>query len=151
MNHPTSTNVYESSTTRSVYLLSLDSTATPAPIQLFSARSSEISEVLWLTDDIFAYLNRSSLYSVPIDTAEWELEKTRLLDFPAEWELEKTRLLDFPAGVNPSGLQYEPKSDILAYTGMVWGDGAFEDVPMYDEAYEKRGDTGLVFDELLIR
>ncbi len=137
MNHPTSTNVYESSTTRSVYLLSLDSTATPAPIQLFSARSSEISEVLWLTDDIFAYLNRSSLYSVPIDTAEWELEKTRLLDFPA--------------GVNPSGLQYEPKSDILAYTGMVWGDGAFEDVPMYDEAYEKRGDTGLVFDELLIR
>ena len=123
---------------RAVYLLSLDTTIEVPPVQLLSVSPGEVSELFWITNDSFAYLNESSLYSISTN-------------YTVEAVTAKNHLLDFPSGVNPSNLQYESQNNIIAFTGMIWEGEGFENVPVRDKMYEERGNTGMVYDELYIR
>jgi hypothetical protein len=60
-------------------------------------------------------------------------------------------ILNFPKGINPDGITYNADSGILAFSGQVWEDGSFDNVHKWDESYEGRGTTGVVFDELFLR
>jgi len=115
-------------------LIALNTTTSTSPARLLTSKPAECSEILWLSDETIAYLNDTGLYS------------TSIRGLPP-----RAHLLDFPAGINPSSLKYEPKNGILAFTGMVWEDGSFENVARRDKAYSERGDTGMVYDDLFIR
>ena len=124
--------------TRSVYCLSLASTVAAPPVQLFQSSPAEASEIFWMSNDSIAYLSDVSLYRISITQA-------------GKGEAEREHLLDFPVGVKPSSLKYEPTSGVLGFIGMVWDDGSFENVAKKDEAWEKRGHTGIVWDDWPIR
>lgn len=124
--------------TRTVYLVALD-TKGKEPVELFSAPPAQASEFFWLADDRAAYLNGSTLFSIETKVSTQSVKRGHVLDFPA--------------GVDASGLQYDPKSGNLGFTAQVWehGHGGFEGVAELNEQYEGRGDTGQVYDELFIR
>ncbi|KAL1411579.1 Dipeptidyl-peptidase 5 [Vanrija albida] len=123
-------------TTRTVYLLHPhDRDAHPEP--LFSGRTSEAAEVLWLSNETVAYLNGSALYhfSVAPDSSKRVIH-----------------LLDFPEGIEPSAIQYNTESRTLAFSGAVWTENLdFEQTAAGDKAYANRGDTGQVYDDLFVR
>ena len=123
----------QDSTEQSHYLLHLD--ASSPPTHLFSSSSGEASEFFWLDDQTLAYLNGSALLTFSTTEASFR----------------PSTLLTFPEGTNPTGLQYDPRSATLVWSGQVWADGGFDKVSELDEAYEKRGDSGVVFDDLLVR
>ena len=60
-------------------------------------------------------------------------------------------ILSFPDGVNPTGLQYQRDTGALVFSGQVWADGDLTSSGKGDEAWEGRGTSGVVFDELFIR
>jgi len=128
--------------TRSVYLLSLDTNSSASPVVLFSLPPAHAGEFLWLNNQTPAFLNGSSLYSFSInDTSKDHLEKG----------VKREKVLEFPEGINPTGLQYQCDDNLLIFSGQVWADGNFYSTGRKDELYEKRGTTGVVFDELFIR
>ncbi|WWC89079.1 uncharacterized protein L201_003997 [Kwoniella dendrophila CBS 6074] len=128
---------------RSVYLLSLNTTHTPPPISLFNTTSAEASQFFWLGPETFGYLNGTSLQSLSIDYTASNTGKH---------ESEPKEILVFPKGVNPTGIQFESKSGNLAFSGQIWKDsGKFEETHKYDEKYENRGNSALVYDELFVR
>ena len=127
-------------TTRSVYLISLDTTVAIDPVTLVSDKPGSASEFIWLSDDTVAYLNESELYSFSINS------KTKL-----DEEIERHVLLEFPEGISPSGLQYQPDSGVLAFSGQVWQDESFETVARQNKEHEQRGDSGMVYDNLFVR
>jgi len=125
-----------------VYLLSLDTTSSASPIALFSLPPAHASEFLWLNDHTPAFLNGSTLYSFHINnTARDSVEKG----------VERQKVLQFPEGINPTGLQYQRDANLLFFSGQVWPDGDFATVEKKNELYEKRGTSGVVYDELFIR
>jgi hypothetical protein len=123
-----------------VYLLNLTAAGVPRPVSLLNTTSSEASDFLWLSNGTIAYLNASSLYSLPINNGAVKPH-----------ELTATHLFDFPKGVEPSGLQYEPTSSLLAFSGRVWSDGDFDKTAYWEEKYAARRDSGQVYDELYVR
>lgn len=124
--------------TRSVYLVALDE-ENKDPVELFTSSSGEASDFFWLSGDLAAYLNGTSLYSFRTSVHTKDLKQTKLFDFPA--------------GISPGGLQYEHETGHLAFTAQVWehGNGTFEAVEHWNDKYEGRGNTGQVYDELFIR
>jgi dipeptidyl aminopeptidase/acylaminoacyl peptidase len=96
--------------------------------ELFTATPSQASELLWLDDETFAYLNGSALYS---------------------FSNHSEHLLDFPLGINAGSLQVV--NGTLVFSAQVWADGNFSKVAEYDATWERRGDSGLVYDDLFIR
>lgn len=128
----------DASTTRTVYLLE-PANAGAHPHKLFSAPPKDAKEFVWLSPTVAAYINGSSLL-------HFSIRKEALKD----WKTMHT--LDFPKGIEPSGLQYEPKSHTLAFSAAVWGpDASLEDTETGDKKFEKRGDSALVFDDLFVR
>ncbi|ORY26133.1 putative peptidase [Naematelia encephala] len=121
-------------TTRSVYILSLKSNASSSHIDLFDCHPSEASELFWISNGTIAYLNGSSLYSLPIENK-----------VKPKFELE------FPAGINAGGLKYSVSSGVLAFSAQVWADGSFDTVAHFDDVQSGQRDTGRVFDELYVR
>ncbi|WVQ67366.1 uncharacterized protein L199_005562 [Kwoniella botswanensis] len=129
---------------RSVYLLSLNTTHTLPPLSLFNTSSAQASQFLWLDHANLAYLNGSSLHSLSI-----EYNITKPPTTPASSSKE---ILTFPEGVNPTGLQFEPKSGSLAFSGQVWKEsGDFNQTSRYDKSWDERGDSAWVYDELFVR
>nr|XP_019046624.1 hypothetical protein I302_05374 [Kwoniella bestiolae CBS 10118]OCF25554.1 hypothetical protein I302_05374 [Kwoniella bestiolae CBS 10118] len=125
---------------RLVYLLSLRTTHTPPPLSLLNTTSAQASQFLWLDDTNIAYLNGSGLYSLSIEYSTNKSPST-----PRE-------ILTFPEGVNPTGLQYEPRSSTLAFSGQIWKHSEeFNQTSRLDEEFEGRGDSALVYDELFVR
>ncbi|KAL7421332.1 Dipeptidyl-peptidase 5 [Cryptotrichosporon argae] len=108
---------------RTVSLLQLNATTFTV---LFTSPPSEASSFFW-ADGELAYLNGSTLFhaSKPIFT--------------------------FPSGIDPSNLAYDAVSHKLAFSGFVWADGNFTATGAHDAAYEERGTTGVVYDELFVR
>lgn len=123
---------------RRVYLVSLD-IKTPSPISLFNSTPSQARDFLWIDNSTLAYLNVTSLYSVELN------QKAR------KGVANRTKELEFPRGINPSGLQYESETGSLIFQGQVWGDGDFGRTAENDKAYQERGTTGVVFDDLFVR
>jgi len=125
-------------TTRSVYLVALD-TENQDPVELFQSPPGQAGDFFWLSGDLAAYLNGSSLYSFRTS-----------VNSP---DLKQTKLFDFPAGISAGGLQYEHETGHLAFTAQVWeqGNGTFEAVEHWNQKYDSRGNTGQVYDELFIR
>lgn len=121
-----------------MYLVALD-TKGKAPVELFSCPPGQAGEFFWLSDDTTAYLNGSTLYSLETKVSTQAVKRTHILDFPE--------------GISASGLQYESKSGYLGFTAQLWqhGDGSFEGVEKLNEKFERRGDTGQVYDDLFIR
>jgi hypothetical protein len=130
-----------SSTTRSVYLLSLDTTVSVPPLELFNTTPSQAVNFLWLSTQTVGYLNGSALYSVPINYTTSQ----------AFASVKTSHVLDFPLGVNPTDLQFELESGVLGFSGQVWEDGEFEKVGEHDAKWAARGTSGMVYDELFIR
>jgi len=132
-------------TTRTVYLVSLNTSRTDAPVQLLSAAPGHASELIWLNETHFAYLNGTALYLYDVSraSAQW--------DGSAVGGSKPKPILHFPEGVNPTGLQYQRDTGALVFSGQVWADGDFALSGRGDEAWEGRGTSGVVFDELFIR
>ena len=72
-------------------------------------------------------------------------------DTIAYLNVRREHILDFPVGVKPSSLKFEPARRVLGFVGMVWDDESFENVSKRDEDWEKRGNTGIVWDDWPIR
>ncbi|KAK4686640.1 hypothetical protein P7C73_g3487, partial [Tremellales sp. Uapishka_1] len=132
------------STSRSVYLLALNTSVSVHPIPLFETTPGAASNVIWLSSTTVAYLNDSSLYAFDVNY------KTLANN---EKSIEKTLVLEFPEGVLPSSLTYEAKAGILGFSAAVWEDGDFESVARGNARYEKRnkGSSGQVYDDLYVR
>ncbi len=126
-----------SRTTRVIYVLDLKKSKS-SPIEIISTTPASASDFIWLSQSTFAYLNSSSLYSASIRSGKHAAVSTNVL-------------VEFPRGTNPTNLQYEAETGLLAWSGMVWQDGDFGHVAKLDEEYEHRGDTGQVYDELYVR
>lgn len=124
--------------TRSVYLVALD-TENKDPVELFTSPPGEAGEFFWLSGDLAAYLNGTSLYSFRTSVHSKGLKQTKLFDFPN--------------GISAGGLQYEHETGHLAFAAQVWdhGNGSFETVEHWNNEYEGRGNTGQVYDDLFIR
>nr|XP_031862413.1 uncharacterized protein CI109_001910 [Kwoniella shandongensis]KAA5529485.1 hypothetical protein CI109_001910 [Kwoniella shandongensis] len=131
------------STSRFVYLLSLNTTVTLPPLSLFNTTPAQASEFIWLDSNTFAFLNDSTLYSFSVNyTAQLASSK----------EQQPLPILTFPAGISPSSLQFESESKTLGFSGQVWThDYSFESTQKWNEKYEKRGDSALVYDDLFVR
>ncbi|WVR06822.1 hypothetical protein IAU60_003858 [Kwoniella sp. DSM 27419] len=122
---------------RAVYLVALNNTK-QAPLALLNTSSAHASQFLWLDSSTLAYLNGTTLCSLSISSTQHELKPEKLLSFPS--------------GVNPTGLQFNHKSGVLAFSGQVWAaDGDLDHVGGLDAKWENRGDTALVYDELYVR
>ena len=119
--------------------------STADPIQLLSAAPGHASELLWLSDDSFAYLNGTDLYLYDVSRAH------AMWDGSAVGSSKPKPILSFPDGVNPTGLQYQRDTGALVFSGQVWADGDLTSSGKGDEAWEGRGTSGVVFDELFIR
>ncbi|KAK8864630.1 hypothetical protein IAR55_001880 [Kwoniella newhampshirensis] len=131
----------QDSTSRAIYLLSLNTTVTTPPVSLFNATPGQVSELFWLDSATFAYLNASSLFSYSINytTASSSFKQ------PSE-------ILSFPEGISPTSLNFEIGSGVLGFSGQVWThDLSFEKTHAWNEKFEKRGDSALVYDELFVR
>jgi dipeptidyl aminopeptidase/acylaminoacyl peptidase len=104
---------------------------------VLSGSPGELAEALWLSNRTIAYVNGSALWHVGI--AEGDSGKA-------------LHMLDFPEGTEPSGLQYEPESGNLVFSAAVWtADGNLSKTAEHDAAWEDRGNSGTVFDDLLVR
>lgn len=104
-----------------MYILPLSKSA---PELLFETTPSEASELLWIDNEI-AYLNGTTLQT-----------PTR-------------HLLEFSPGISPGSIKYTHGK--VFFSAQVWADGNFSSASEHDHAWEHRGDTGVVFDELFIR
>ncbi|WVQ74414.1 hypothetical protein IAR50_004015 [Cryptococcus sp. DSM 104548] len=163
---------------RSVYLLALNTTVTTPPVSLLNTTPAAATDFLWLSPTTLAYLNDTALYAYSIDVGTrsekaGEERDSRKHDSPKHDDGRKqdkhkhddhkhkhehkkpssrpTKLLSFPAGVNPTSLRYEPKTETLAFSGQVWADGSFADTASHDQAYDGRRDSAQVYDELMVR
>ena len=120
---------------RSVYVLPLKDRKSITPIEVLSCPSKQATEVIWFDSDHIAYLNDSTLFSLPFDGSGSK-------PLP---EL----VFEFPKGVEPTSLLRRGK--VILFSGRVWADGDFMTVPEQDKAYDERGNSGMVFDELFVR
>ena len=124
-------------TSRSVYVLYLNTTL--QPVELYTCPSAETSEIVWTSEETLVYLNGSSLTQVSIDYHTFQPEAK-----------DKKIVYEFPQGVNPTAVKYGNGG--LFFSGQVWAsDEDFETVGLQDEIWEKRGSSGVVFDELFVR
>lgn len=137
-------------TTRTVYLVNLEGIEISATEskqhankdkkrvrELFSSPPGEASELIWLSNTTVAYLNGTSMhhFSVASDASGRVMH-----------------LLDLPEGTEPSGLAYEPESHTLAFSAAVWQDNEdIEQTAKGNEAWDNRGFTGVVYDDLMVR
>lgn len=116
-----------------LYLSSLEPNSSSDPIPVVQGASS----FLWLSASSFTYL----------DTKTNSLLVVKVVS-PTIISPPKT-LVTFPVPVGD--LTYHSDSKTLAFTAEVWSDGALSTVVEQDEAYEKRGNEGQVFDSLFVR
>jgi hypothetical protein len=143
----------ENRTTRSVYLLSLNTSEKSAPHPLFKSPPGQASEFVWLNDSSLAYLNGSTLYSFSVkDSVDASLyAKAETQAKTGHSGIEPKVLVTFPSGVNPTGLRFQRDAGMLVFSGQVWGDSTFEETTKGDGKYDGRGTSGVVYDELFVR
>lgn len=114
---------------RSLYLIDLTSSLSPE--KLITSTPSNLGEIFWLSDDKFAYLNQTDLYSSYLNGTTHHL-------------------LTFPLDVGD--LQYHLDSNSVFFTAQIWEDkGGLEGVKEGDKAYADRGYDAEVFDSLFVR
>jgi dipeptidyl aminopeptidase/acylaminoacyl peptidase len=131
---------------RTLYILDLDGLEQLQPSddikgkrarKLWTAPTSQAHDFVWLSDHTVAYINGSTLLHFSIDPKH----SGRTM-----------KVLDFPEGTEPSGLQYDEESKALVFSAAVWEkDLDLDKTAAGDKAYEERGDSGLVLDDLFVR
>ncbi|WVQ79967.1 hypothetical protein IAT38_002068 [Cryptococcus sp. DSM 104549] len=132
-------------TTRVVYLLSLNTTVSVPPISLFNTTPSAASDFLWLDATTIAYLNDTTLFALSINyTTQASKPSPPSPSKPVE-------VVTFPSGVSPTSFQIEPTTGTLGFSGQIWADGNFETTGQQNDAWEGRGNSGWVYDELMVR
>ncbi|GMK53913.1 hypothetical protein CspeluHIS016_0104990 [Cutaneotrichosporon spelunceum] len=103
---------------------------------IWTAPTSQGHDFIWLSTDTVAYINGSALVHFSINSKNSEA----------------TKVLDFPEGTEPSGLQYDSNSGALVFSAAVWEANLdLDKTGAGDKAYEERGDSGLVLDDLFVR
>lgn len=93
---------------------------------LIISTPAEVAEVFWL-DKEWAYLNGSAI--------------TQGKDGHVVHR--------FPEGVGANDLEYADGK--VFFVGQIWEGQDFDEVDKVDKKYNRRGDTGVVFDELFVR
>ncbi|KAF7298860.1 Dipeptidyl-peptidase 5 [Mycena indigotica] len=119
---------------KSVYLVPLESTAKPLQIPLPNG-----GELFWLDSRTLAHAveadGKLDLYALNLkfETSELTSEAASLIG-------------SFPT-TSATNFQYSASSGVLVFSDNVHADGDLNKVKENDEAWEKRGDTALVYDE----
>jgi hypothetical protein len=137
---------------KSFYLASLSQAAPPAPLQVPLARGGD---VFWLDARTVGHVVASEdetvqeLYAVSVKVEAETEGGAAVLSTPEPPTL--VGHLPTSPGSPAGNFVYRPAAGALVFSAYVYGDYDLSTVKEQDDAYEGRGNTGLVYDETFVR
>lgn len=142
-------------TEKKLYIVPLDGSknAQPSLIQAVPDAEGKLEgggEAFWLEDKTIGYIIEDKSSASEGTEAETKAAKHGLYAIPivSSTEVGKPHLVGhFPSAIAPANVRYSHKASILVFSAQVYADGDLSTVAKQDEAFEKRGNTAMVYDD----
>lgn len=143
--------LHDSRTNKTIYIAPLEATTTPIEFPIING-----GEAFWLDSRTLAHVVEENIYAVSL---EYEIAPNSLVKVPRAPYL----VGSFPSGSSPSNFKFTGTrklgtagpdgsiQHILVFSAKVYDDYNLTSVKEKDAAWEARGTSALVYDELYVR